>query len=165
MINPEGSAAALETATVRRLQKERRPILLLDVFQTGTAKAPRVGDMANGAIPKVADDADEEERADAAAGYPKFLTFNVTDDAARVQDIVTAIVYSSRNNQDIELFATGDAALWSVFAVAVSTIPISMHLENVPKLTTNADYLEHFNVPGILHAGGLPVAQRLLNDK
>ncbi len=161
VINPEGSAAALETATVRRLQKEHRPILLLDVFQTGTAKAPRIGDMANGAVPKVADDADEEERADAAAGYPKFLTFNVTDDAARVQDILTAIVYSSRNNQDIELFATGNAALWSEFAVAVSPIPISMHLENVPKLTSNADYVEHFNVPGILRAGGLTVAEKL----
>ena len=40
------------------------------------------------------EDADEEARADAAAGYGKFLTFNVSVDAARVQDILTAIAYA-----------------------------------------------------------------------
>jgi dienelactone hydrolase len=165
VVDPKGSAAALETDVVKRLRQEGRSVLLLDVFQTGAAKAPRAGDIANTSVPKLADDADDEERADAVAGYPKFLTFNVSDDAARVQDILTAIAYSSRNHKDVELFATGDAALWSVFAAAVSGSPVLLHVENVPNLTTNADYLEHFNVPGILRAGGLPVAQKLLNGK
>lgn len=165
VIGPNGSAAALETDLVKRLQKEGRSVLLLDVFQTRSAKAPRSGDVANGSVPKLADTADEEERADAAAGYPKFLTFNVSDDAARVQDILTAIAWTSRNHQDVEVFATGDAALWSTFAAAVSTIPVELHLENVPELTSNADYVKHFNVPGILRAGGLPVAKTLLDSK
>jgi hypothetical protein len=164
-VDPNGSVAALETAIAGRLRKEGRPILLLDVFQTGAAKAPRNGDVATGLRPKPADDADDEARADAAAGGAKFLTFNVSDDAARVQDIVTAIVYASRNGAEVEIFAQGDAAVWSVFAAAVSAIPVSLHSVNMPTLTSSADYLQHFNVPGILRAGGVQVAERLAHSK
>jgi dienelactone hydrolase len=165
VVDPKGSAAALQSDAVKRLRKEGRPILLLDVFQTGAAKAPRPGDPALALPPKPPDDADEENRADEAAGYPKFLTFNVSDDAARVQDIVTAIAYASEGKRDVEIYASGDAALWSTFAAAVSTTPVSLHLENVPDLAFDADYLEHFNVPGILRAGGLPVAEKLANPR
>lgn len=165
VVDPHGSAAALATAITGRLQKEGRPILLLDVFQTGAAKAPRSGDPGTGFKPTFAENADDEERADAAAGGAKFFTFNISDDAARVQDIVTAIVYASTSGGPVDVFATGDAAVWSMFAAAVSTVPVSLHLENVPKLTSNADYVEHFNVPGILRAGGLPVAERLAHTK
>ncbi len=165
VVDPKGSAAALATDVVKGLRQEGGSVLLLDVFQTGAATAPRAGDIASGSVAELADNADDEERANATAGYPKFLTFNVSDDDARVQDILTAIAYSSRNHQGVELFARGDAALWSMFAAAVSTIPISLHLEDVPKLTTDADYLEHFNVPGILRAGGLPVAVKLVNGR
>ncbi len=140
VVDPNGSAAALDTAVVSRLRKERRPILLLDAFQTGAAKAPR----------------DEQSL--------HFLTFNVSDDAARVQDIVTAIVYSRQNDksgQDVDLFATGDAGVWATFAAAVSPMKISLHAENSPKLATDADYLAHFNVPGIRSAGGMAVAEKL----
>jgi hypothetical protein len=81
-----------------------------------------------------------------------------------VQDIVTAIVYSSHNDktsQDIDLFATGDAALWATFASAVSPLKVSLHAENLPKLASDADYLAHFNVPGIQSAGGIAIANRL----
>lgn len=163
VVDPKGSAAALDSDVVKLLRKDGRPVLLLDVFQTGAAKAPRAGDYAIGPPPKLTEGADDEERADAAAGYPKFLTFNVSDDAARVQDVLTAIAWSSRNSENVDLFATGDAALWSVFAAARSNAPIALHLENVPKLTSDADYVEHFNVPGILRAGGLPVAEKLVS--
>src|SRR5277367_5982001 len=165
VVDPKGSSASLGTDVVKRMRREGRSVLLLDVFQTGAAKAQRAGDAANGSVPKLPDDADDEERADAAAGYPKFLTFNVSDDTARVQDILTAIAYLNRDHQDVELFATGDAALWSMFAAAVSSIPVSLHVENVPKLTTDADYVEHFSVSGILRAGGLPVAEKLVNGR
>jgi hypothetical protein len=41
VVDPNGSAAALDSSLVNRLRKEHRPILLLDAFQTGAAKAPR----------------------------------------------------------------------------------------------------------------------------
>ena len=87
------------------------------------------------------------------------------DDAARVQDIVTAIVYASRSGAPADIFAQGDAAVWSIFAAAVSDVRVSLQLKNVPKLMSNADYLEHFNVPGILRAGGEPVAESLANTR
>ena len=165
VIDVNGTAAALKTETFARLRKERRPILLVDVFQTGTAKAPRNGDSSNGISGNLADDADEEDRANVAAGGPKFLTFNVSDDAARVQDIVTAIVYSSKISHDVDVYASGDAAVWSIFAAPVSQIPVTLHTENVPTLTTNVDYVQHFNVPGILRAGGLTIAERLIQSR
>ena len=169
VVDPRGSAAALKSDVTARLRKAGRPILLLDVFQTAATKAPRDGDPSTGPMPKPAVDGDDEDRAEAVAGYPKFLTFNVSVDAARVQDIVTAIAYANRSGQGsgqaVEIFATGDAALWSIFASAVSTVPVSVYTENVPKLTSNADYLEHFNVPGILCAGGITTAERLAKTR
>ena len=161
VVDPDGSAAALKTEVVGDMRKGGRALLLLDVFQTGAAKAPRNGAGLNADALKLMPDAGEEERADAAAGWPKFLTFNVSDDAARVQDIVTAIVYAGKNGRDVEIYASGDAALWATFAGAVSPVRVSLHLENVPRLATDADYLAHFNVAGILRAGGVEVAEKL----
>jgi dienelactone hydrolase len=163
VVDAGGSAAALESDLVRQLKKEGRPILVLDVFQTGTAKASRPGDASVGPLPKPGDDADEEEHADAAAGYGKFLTFNVSVDAARVQDIVTAIVFAGKHDGGVELSASGDAAVWAMFAAAVSPMPVSLRLEKAPALESDADYLKHFNVPGILRAGGMTTAQSLAN--
>jgi dienelactone hydrolase len=165
VVDSDGSAAVLKTGIVSGLRKEGRALLLLDVFQTGAAKAPRNGAGPSANALKLMPDADEEERADAAAGSPKFLTFNVSNDAARVQDIVTAIFYASRSGRDVEIYANGDAGLWATFAAAISPVPVSLHLENVPKLTSDADYLQHFNVPGILRAGGLEVAEKLANGR
>ena len=166
VIDPNGSAAAMESETVKRLLKDGRTVLALDVFQTGAAKAWRARDDAQPVTPvNGMDDTAIEQKANIDAGGPKFLTFNVTDDAARVQDIVTAIIYASRSGRDVEIYAKGDAALWATFAAAVSRTPVSLHLEAVPKLATDADYLTHFDVPGILRAGGLPVAERLASAR
>jgi dienelactone hydrolase len=166
VIDPDGSAAAMESETVKRLLKDHRTVLALDVFQTGAAKAWRARDDAQPVTPvNGMDDTAIEQRANIAAGGPKFLTFNVTDDAARVQDIVTAITYASRSGGNVEIYAKGDAALWATFAAAVSRTPVSLHLEAAPKLASDADYLTHFDVPGILRAGGLPVAERLANAR
>ena len=161
VINPDGSAAALSSEVTKRLQSEGRTMLLLDVFQTGAAKASRPGDATVGPTPAPGGDADEEQRADAAAGFSKFLTFNYSVDAARVQDILTAIAYAGKSGAGVELYATGDAALWATFAAAVGDIPVDLHVDDVPEVNSNSDYVRHFNVPGILRAGGLPVGRDL----
>jgi len=160
VIDSNGSSAAMESDVVKQLAGDGRTVLLLDAFQTGAAKAPRPGDAAVGPVPKIDED-DEEVRADAAAGYGKFLTFNVSVDAARVQDILTAIAYANKSGREVEVFASGDAALWATFAAAVSDIPVSLHVDNIPEASSNSDFVRHFNVPGILRAGGLPVAREL----
>ncbi|HUH62746.1 MAG TPA: hypothetical protein VLZ50_07105, partial [Terracidiphilus sp.] len=165
VVDPKGSAAALESDVAKRLRAEGRPILAIDAFQTGAAKAPRPGDPAVTPTPYAPNDRDEEDIADAAAGYPRFFTFNVSVDAARVQDVVTAIVYARKNNPNVDLYAAGDAALWATFAAAAGDLPVGLHLEGAPPLATDDDYLAHFNVPGILRAGGLAAARQLLNSK
>ena len=161
VVDSMGSRAALDSDAVKKLRSEGRPILALDAFQTGAAKAPRPGDAASGAIPELKEDADEEERADAATGFSKFLTFNVSDDAARVQDIVTAIAYAEKSGGQAELYASGDAAVWATFAVAVSPVAVELHLSEVPRLETDEDYVRHFDVPGIRRGGWLEVAEVL----
>ncbi len=164
VLDPSGSAAALESATVKSLRTEGRPILMIDAFQTGAAKASRPGDPAVMPIPYMPVGMEEEDRADAIAGYPRFFTFNVSVDAARVQDVVTAIAYARKSNPNVDLYATGDAALWATFAVAAGDLPVTLHLENVPALAADADYVHHFNVSGILRAGGLPLANELIGS-
>jgi len=162
LVDPDGSVAAMQTETAKRLKREGRALLALDVFQTGAAKAPRDREDAQPVMPENApEDAALEQKANAATGGLEFLTFNVTDDEARVQDIVTAIAYVNNNLRGVEIYARGDADLWAAFAAAVSNVPVSLHLEDFPRMASDADYLTHFNVPGILRAGGLAVAQRL----
>jgi dienelactone hydrolase len=166
VIDPEGAAAAMETDTAKRLKKEGRAVLAFDLFQTGAAKAPRNRDDAQPVTPVNGMDAtDIERQANLAAGAPKFLTFNVSDNEARVQDIVSVIAYAEHLGRDVEIYARGDAALWATFAAAVSRTRVTLHIENEPKLVSDDDYLIHFNVPGILRAGGLPVAERLANSR
>jgi hypothetical protein len=166
VIDPEGAAAAMETAAAKRLTNEGRAVLAFDLFQTGAAKAPRNRDDAQPVSTVNSKDAtDLERQANLAAGAPKFLTFNVTDDQARVQDIVSIIAYAEHLGRDVEIYARGDAALWATFAAAVSRTRVTLHLENMPNLVSDDDYLIHFNVPGILRAGGLPVAERLASSR
>ena len=156
----------METDTAKRLKQEGRAVLAFDLFQTGAAKAPRDRDDAQPVTPVNGMDAtDIERQANLAAGAPTFLTFNVTDDQARVQDIVSVIAYAEHLGREVEIYARGDAALWATFAAAVSRTHVALHLENEPNLVSEEDYLVHFNVPGILRAGGLPVAERLAMNR
>jgi hypothetical protein len=162
VIDPDGSAAAFKSDVVAQLRKQKRSLLLLDVFQTGAAKTTR--DRNDHPATAPANEKDEtpiERQADQTGGGPKFLTYNVSDDAARVQDIVTAIAYARKTSAHIEIYAHGDAAIWATFAAALSDTPVTLHLEDATPLNNDDDYLTHFNVPGILRAGGLPVAQQL----
>jgi dienelactone hydrolase len=165
VVDANGSAAARMSNQVTQLKKDGRSILMPDVFQTGIAKAPRPGDAQVGPIPKPSGGDDVEESADAAAGFGKFFTFNVSLNAARVQDIVTAIAAANTSKRGVEIFASGDAAIWATFAAAVSEIPVTLHVSNLPELRSNSDYIQHFNVPGILRAGGLAVALELANQR
>jgi hypothetical protein len=162
IIDPAGSDSALKSPEVSALRKARRPILMIDAFQTGSAKAPRDRDASLAVVPvNGVDDTDIEHRANIAAGGPKFLTFNVTDDQARVQDIVTAVAYAQKSSKNVDVYATDAAALWATFAAAVVPSPVTLHLSAAPGLETDDNYLDNFNVPGILRAGGLRVAKQL----
>src|SRR5208283_394661 len=91
-----------------RLREEGRAVLLIDAFQTGGAVAPR----------------------DRSATH--FLGFNQSDDANRVQDIVTALAYLNQRDKGkpadrfIEVIGIDRAALWCLFAAAVTPVPVRL---------------------------------------
>jgi dienelactone hydrolase len=113
--------------------------LLLTVFQTGDAISPR----------------------DRSAPY--FLTFNRSDDANRVQDILTALAYLRQEGaKDLRIVATGKAAIWAGFAAAAASVPVA--LEGLPGGFNgqDQDFIDQFFVPGIQRAGGVEAVRRIL---
>jgi hypothetical protein len=91
-----------------------------------------------------------------------FLTFNRSDDANRVQDILTTLAWINAPNAS--LTCTGDAAIWCQFAAALSRQPVKLNAPLAGFTGADQDYLDHFYVPGIQRAGGLRVARLLANQ-
>jgi hypothetical protein len=139
VIDPKGAAAAKQSPEVAALIKEHRRILMIDTFQTGRAVAPRK------------------------RSHEHFLTFNLSDDACRVQDILTALAFLQQSSKPAELIGLGDAAIWSYFAAAVAPIPVSLHADVSNFKGTDEEFLRVLNIPGIQRAGGLNAAKAALN--
>ena len=92
-----------------------------------------------------------------------FLTFNRSDDAARVQDILTAAAGAGCSG--MELVGAGKAAIWCQFAAALSPRPVTLKAD-VSKFTgTDQEFVESFFVPGIQRAGGLRAARLLTENR
>jgi len=141
-LHPDGAAAAAKSPAVTKLLADHRSVLLIDAFQTGSAKAPR----------------------DRNAHH--FLTFNVTDDAARVQDILTAARFlMSTGAKRVEIAGEGNALVWALFAAAIA--PEEIHLSAMPTGFTGSDkdFATRFYVPGLQRAGGLDAAMKLVQNK
>jgi hypothetical protein len=138
VVHPDGAQAARRDPAVAELLKAKRPVLLIDTFQTGSAVAPR-------------------DRS-----YAIFLGFNQSDDACRVQDILTALAFVHQKfSGPIDLVGLGKAGVWSEFAAAVAPIPVKLHVDAGWFHGSDDEFLKDFNVPGIQRAGGLGAADRL----
>jgi hypothetical protein len=119
--------------------KPKEAALLLTTFQTGRSKARR----------------------EAPKTY--HLTFNRSDDANRVQDIVTAIRYlNAQSSAPIELKCTETAAIWCTFAAAMSPVKVKLDAPLGNFKGTDQQFLDEFFVPGIQRAGGLQAALALI---
>ena len=135
VVHPEGSEAARKTPEVHKLLQAGNSVLLIDAFQTGAAKARR----------------DNPER--------HHLTFNKTDDANRVQDILTVLAFLNR--PDVELVGLGKAGVWCQFAAAVARTPVKLKADLEGFRGEDQDFIASFFVPGIQRAGGLRAAMTL----
>jgi len=136
VVHPDGLAAG------RALAPSSEGALIIEAFQTGGSAAAR----------------DRSHR--------HFLTFNKSDDAERVQDILTAIAYLRQEGaSDVRIVASGNAAVWALFAAAVA--PGQVKLAQMPDDFKGADdeFATRFYVPGIQRAGGLRAAKLLLEQK
>lgn len=136
LVHPDGAEAARKSAEFVATQKQGRPIYVVEAFQTGAAVAPRKRD------------------------DKMFLTFNRSDDAERVQDILTAMAWIKPAN--VELVGIGKAAIWCQFAAAVARVPAAFHSSLGTFRGSDQDFLDSFFVPGIQRAGGLAAAKALV---
>jgi hypothetical protein len=134
VVNADGAAAAATSFAAKR-----EGALRLAVFQTGEAATPA------------------KER-------PHFYhTFNRSDDANRVQDILTALAWVNASGvKQPSLVCTSRAAVWCTFAAAVSPVPVKLEAPLGDFKGTDAQMEQQFFVPGIQRAGGLDAALRLL---
>ena len=142
LVDGEGTAGALRTSPrlIAKILQTGAPVLSIDAFQTGTAKAAR----------------------DTTA--PGFTVFNRTADANRVQDILTAIAYLRQrsNSQDINVIGTGDAGVWVLFAAALAGPGVNIAADlNRFKADSDTDYLTKFFIPGLRRAGDFRAAATL----
>jgi hypothetical protein len=135
-VHPDGAEAARKSPEFAALLRSGRPIFAIDAFQTGAAIAPR------------------------AREAKMFLTFNRTDDANRVQDILTVLAWLNEPNG--ELVGLGKAAIWCQFAAALCPYHVQLKADLGDFTGTDDQYLERFFVPGIQRAGGLQTVRRLL---
>jgi hypothetical protein len=142
LVGPDGAEAARKDPVVQDLIRAGKPVLILTAFQTGDAVAPR----------------------DRSAQH--FLTFNRSDDANRVQDILTVLAYLKQEGaQNLRVVGIGKAAIWSLFAAAVAPVPVTPDGSLGGFTGTDQNFIDQFFVPGIQRAGGLEAARRILSGR
>ncbi len=136
LVHPEGARVfELEGnpgAFVAGLLKQGCSVLIPDVFNTGRAAFSRT------------------EKKDF------FTTYNRTDDANRVQDVLTSLAYLRDQAGKLPVNVVGyeKAGLWCLFsrALAADDAAFSIDLDGFEGGDDSA-YLKTFNVPGIRRAG------------
>jgi dienelactone hydrolase len=126
VIHPDGAEAARRDARVAELIRASKAVLLIDVFQTGKAVAPR--DLTKQFI----------------------STFNASDDANRVQDILTALRFLDAQHLGIPaLLAFGKAGAWARYAKAMAPIDVALAAEAGSCPSRDEDFISELFVPGV----------------
>jgi hypothetical protein len=148
IVHPEGTAPILLSAEskdglVGGILERGGAVLAIDSFQTGSAKAPRD------------------------TGKPGFTVYNRTNDANRVQDILTAISYlKARSKRDtVNVIGLESAGVWTYFARALAGSGVNLIADlNNFQTDNDKEYLEKFFVPGVRKAGDFRAAAALVTQ-
>ncbi len=131
---------------VQTLLNHGHAVLLIDPFMTGEFNSP---------FGKAKRDVD----------ISHFLTYNQSETALRVQDIITSITFlkSRFEIKKINLIGSGAAGLWCLLAAAMTNDLQSIVID-ADQFDSNDDaqYLEKLFVPGLRRAGDIRTAQALL---
>ncbi|MFN7992262.1 MAG: acetylxylan esterase [Bryobacteraceae bacterium] len=126
IIHPDGIEAARQDPKVKQLVAAGKSALLIDVFQTDGVTAAR--DL----------------------NVKFFLTFNASDDANRVQDILTALAYlDSQHSGKLSVLALGKAGAWASSAKAMAPVDVSLDADMATVPCSDEDYQKNLFVPGI----------------
>jgi dienelactone hydrolase len=145
IVHPEGvtwvmSSSQKTSGLVKDLLERGGVVLGIDAFQTGSARGPR----------------DRSKRA--------FTVFNQTDDAHRVQDVLTALSYlqSRSNAKVVNLVGLDMGGVWSYFARALAGPGVNLNADlSQFRTDTDQEYLDKFFVPGLRKAGDFRAAALL----
>jgi dienelactone hydrolase len=137
VVHPDGIAGAMKSAVIKTILNRGGVVMTIDAFQTGSAVAPR----------------DTSARG--------FTSYNQTNDAARVQDILTALEYlrSRSKAQTVNLVGLEIAGVWSYFARAMAGAGVNVAADLAQfGADTDSEYLTKFHVPGLRKAGDFRAA-------
>lgn len=129
---------------VARLLAQDRAVMMIDPFGVGSAQPPA-------------------SRAEEIAKIRYFTTYNRTDVANRVQDILTALAYlkSRPEVSRVRLVGQGDAGLWCLLARAMAT-GIDATVVDAARFNDEDDsYRERLFLPGLRRVGDLRTAAAL----
>jgi dienelactone hydrolase len=140
IVHPNGVTSVLGSPLAKALLNRGGVVMGIDAFQTGTAVAPR----------------DTSNRA--------FVNFNQTNDANRVQDILTALEYlrSRSKAQTVNLVGLEAAGIWSYFARAMAGEGVNLAADLVQfAADTDSEYVDKFFIPGLRRAGDFRAASVL----
>jgi len=125
-IHPDGADAARRDPRVAELIHAGKAVLLIDVFQTGKAVAPR----------------------DPSKQF--FLTFNASDDANRVQDVLTALRFLDAQHAGTPaLLAIGKAGAWARYAKAMAPVDVALSADAESCQSSDEDFIDKLYVPGV----------------
>ena len=146
VVHHDGKAAAENSAVGKALAASGTPVLLIDAFQTGGA-------------------AEERDIAGAGSRAEQYYhVFNRSDDANRVQDILTAIAFLREygGGTGVSLVGLGRAGLWTLLAAAIDSDVQSVAVDlDQFDATDDSAYVEELFVPGIRRAGDFRGASTL----
>ncbi len=141
IVDPAGADAARHSDLATAVIHAGRPVLIIDPFRSSAKRA-------------------EQTRY---SSY--FLSYNRSDDAERVQDILTALSFLHMQAKGTpEVIGVGKAGIASLYAAAVSGEQIDLIADLNGFSGSDENFAETFFVPGIQHAGGLTAALRLVNS-
>ncbi len=145
-VHEDGLEAGRAMPEVDAAMRAGRPVLVIEAFQTGASRVPRNRDAQH------------------------FLTFNLSDDQARVQDVVTAIRWLSeaaarrgREAGTVEVTAAGHARYWAALAAVVAPRGAVVLTQGLDGLAGDDETLARAAfVPGLQRVGGIGAVARVL---
>jgi hypothetical protein len=137
IVHPNGMAGVVNSPLAKGILNRGGIVMSIDAFQTGSAVTQR----------------DTSNRA--------FDAFNLTNDANRVQDILTALEYLRIRSkaQTVNLVGLEAAGLWSYFARAAAGEGVNLTADLVQfAADTDSEYVDKFFIPGLRRAGDFHAA-------
>ena len=146
IVHPEGTAWVMSSAEsldgfVRALLNRGGAVMGIDAFQTGRAKMT------------------------SRRSKRFFTTFNRTDNANRVQDVLTALTYlrTTFDSQQVNLVGMGSAGVWTLFVAALAEGPVDL-VADLDGFVADSDeeFERKFFIPGLRKAGDFRAAAVLL---